>query len=297
MKQTNSKDMEAKLHRYKELVNEQLSQYFIRDTMYKRLLESMRYSLLAGGKRVRAVMCLEFCAAVGGVAEKALNAACAIEMLHAYSLIHDDLPCMDNDDMRRGRPSNHVEFGEFTATLAGDALQAAAFEALLSSDLPSGAVVEMGRILAEAAGPCGICGGQYLDLDSMEKRLTPAVLEEMYMLKTAALISASAKLGVIAAGGTREQLNAAEEYAIAVGLAFQIRDDLLDYSSSEDVIGKTAGSDVINGKTTYATMFGSDECEIIIREKTETAIAAIGSGFGDTGFLIWFARFLADRKS
>ena len=296
-KQINNSEMEARLRRCRRLVEEQLNGYFVCDTPYKRLLESMRYSLLAGGKRVRAVMCIEFCEAAGGTAENALAAACAIEMLHTYSLIHDDLPCMDDDDTRRGKPSNHIEFGESTATLAGDALQAAAFDTLLSSGAPSGAVVEMGRILAGAAGPYGICGGQYLDLHNEEKMLTIAGLEETHGLKTAALMSASAKLGVVAAGGTQEQLMAAEEYAAAVGLAFQIRDDLLDHTSSAAEIGKPAGSDISNGKTTFATLFGAGECETKIREKTEVAVAAIDGVFDNTDFLVWFARMLADRRS
>ena len=295
--ETDGLAMEAELRRCRELVEEQLCSYFACDAKYGTLLESMRYSLLAGGKRIRAVVCMKFCEAAGGDLKNVLSAACAIEMLHAYSLIHDDLPCMDDDGLRRGKPSNHIKFGESTAMLAGDALQAAAFETLLGCGLPSYTVVEMGRVLARAVGPHGMCGGQYLDLSCMGKRLTQDGLAEIHMMKTAALISASAKIGVISAEGTREQVNAAAEYARAIGLAFQIRDDLLDNTSSSDAIGKPAGSDCGKGKTTFAALFGESECEAIISSETERAVAAITGRFDDTGFLAWLAHYLADRKS
>jgi len=297
MRRIDSPEMEAELHRCRKLVDESLGGYFASDAAYGTLLESMRYSLLAGGKRVRAIICLKFCEAAGGCLEKALGAACAIEMLHAYSLIHDDLPCMDDDDTRRGKPSNHVEFGEFTAILAGDALQAAAFETLLDSGLPSDAVVEMGRVLAHAAGPHGICGGQYLDLSVGGRQMSQDDLAEINSMKTAALISACAKMGVISAGGRQEQVEAAEEYALAVGLAFQIRDDLLDRLSPSEVIGKPAGSDGCKGKSTFAELFSVDECEKMIRVQTEKANDAILGKFDNTDFLVWLASFLAERNS
>ena len=290
-------EMEAELQRCRRLVEDRLSACFACDASYETLLASMRYSLLSGGKRVRAIICLKFCEASGGDLEKALSAACAIEMLHAYSLIHDDLPCMDDDGMRRGKPSNHIEFGEFTAVLAGDALQAAAFETLMNCGLPSADVVEMGKILAQAAGPHGICEGQYLDLSGEGAPLTQDELVQTHLMKTAALISASAKLGVISAGGTKEQVKAAEEYALALGLAFQIRDDLLDCTSTSEALGKPAGSDSGKGKTTFAALLGADECEAIIRAETKKAAAAIAGKFDNDGFLIWLADNLADRKS
>ena len=280
-----------------EVVDKRLAEFFTGHEDCAELDESMRYSLLAGGKRIRAAICLKFCEAVGSAEEKAIDAACAIEMLHAYSLIHDDLPCMDDDDMRRGKPSNHIRFGESTAMLAGDALQASAFETLLSSDLPADSVVEMARILANAAGPRGICGGQYLDLAGEGKLLTQGELEEIHKMKTAALISASARLGVIAAGGTQEQIAAAEGYAHAVGLAFQIRDDLLDCISTTDELGKPAGSDSGNDKATFATILGVDECENLVRYWTNRAIEALGDKFVNTGFLAWLAQMLAERKN
>jgi len=289
-------DMFEELTRCQTAVDERLDGFFNYDVSYRRLLESMRYSILAGGKRIRAVLCIKFCEASGGTLSDALDAACAIEMLHTYSLIHDDLPCMDDDDMRRGKPSNHIQFGVFTATLAGDALQAAAFETLLRSGLPAPATAEMARILAVAAGPHGICGGQFLDLSGENHELTPDKLKEINRLKTAALISASTKIGVVAAGGTPAQIEAAEGYANALGLAFQVRDDLLDLTATPEVLGKPTGSDRENKKSTLATMLGIEECENLIKSETEKAVSALDGIFEDTEFLEWFAKLLADRK-
>jgi len=290
-------EMMCELELCQAAVEKRLGSFFSGDASYGKLLDSMSYSLLAGGKRVRAVICIKFCEASGGTRDSALDAACAIEMLHTYSLIHDDLPCMDNDDMRRGKPSNHVKFGEYTATLAGDALQAAAFNALLCSDLPPGSIVGMARILAEAAGPHGICGGQYLDLSGGSTPTTFDELLEIHSLKTAALISASARIGVLAGGGTPEQIIAADKYAQAVGLAFQVRDDILDVTATPEELGKPIGSDNENNKTTLAAFLGIDECEKMILIETNKAIAALDGKFGNTLFLEWFAKMLAERKS
>ena len=261
------------------------------------LLEAMGYSLFAGGKRIRAVICMKFCMAVGGAPEAALDAACAIEMLHTYTLIHDDMPCMDNDDVRRGKPSNHIEYGEDIAMLAGDALQAAAFETLLQSDLPPSAIVEMARVLAAAAGPNGICGGQYLDLLSIGRQLTMDELLKINSMKTAALIVASARIGVIAGNGSQEQMVAAIQYALALGLAFQIRDDVLDYTATIEELGKPIGSDKENKKTTFASLLDVYACEVIISEMTRKAIKALDEKFDDKGFFKWLANLLAERKS
>ena len=279
--------VDSRLH---ELFNEAGSNYAT-------LVESMRYSLLAGGKRVRAVICMKFCEAAGGRLQDAIDAACAIEMLHTYTLIHDDLPNMDGDDMRRGKPSNHVRFGEYTATLAGDALQAAAFETLADSPLPPESVVEMVRILANAAGPHGICAGQYLDLSGEGWHLTIDELLELYAMKTAALISASARLGVIAGGGTLEQIEAAHAYAQAIGLAFQVRDDVLDCIATAEDLGKPPGSDIENEKSTFASLLGLQACEKMINRETEKAIAALEGKFRNVEFLTWLARVLAERKN
>jgi len=290
--------MLQEMEKCRDDIEERLEVYF-NDTAVgsARLLESMRYSLLAGGKRIRPIMCVKFCEAAGGDSAAVLDAACAIEMLHTYSLIHDDLPCMDDSDMRRGKQSNHKKFGEFTATLAGDALQAAAFETLLKSDLPPGAVVEMARIMARAAGPYGICGGQHLDVNNVWKPLSENELTNIHNLKTAALISASARIGVAAACGTREQIKAAEAYALSVGLAFQVRDDVLDITASTSEMGKPAGADLENNKTTFAILMGVGRCEEIIALETQKAIDALDGKFKDTGFLVWLAHMLAGRKS
>jgi geranylgeranyl diphosphate synthase type II len=280
-----------------DAIEKRLSEFFVtKNEGYSELLESIRYSLLDGGKRIRGILCIKFCEAAGGKAADALDAACAIEMLHSYSLIHDDLPCMDDSDMRRGKPSNHVKYGEFTATLAGDALQAAAFEILLGSDLPSSIVVELGQILADAAGTRGICGGQFLDLSSETKPLATNELTEIHTLKTAALISAASCIGVVAAGGTSAQLKAAKEYAHSVGLAFQVRDDMLDITAKPEELGKPVGSDSTNCKTTFATLFSLCACKNIIHKETENAIAAISDVFDDTEFLVGLARMLATRE-
>jgi len=282
----------------RELIEERLHEMFTEaGSNYATLVEAMRYSLLAGGKRTRAIMCMKFCQAAGGRITDALEAACAVEILHTYTLIHDDLPSMDGDDMRRGIPSNHVEFGEFTAILAGDALQAAAFETLAGSHLPDDAIVEMVKIFAQTAGAHGICGGQYLDLSGEGWQLTIDEMLELYSMKTAALISAAARLGVIAGGGTREQVDAAHEYACAIGLAFQIRDDVLDTISTAEELGKPIGSDTLNEKSTFASLLGVEACEKMIRKETVKAINAIDGKFHSTEFLTWLAEILAERRN
>ena len=259
----------------RESAEKALEGFFKEKAPQGRLLESMRYSLLAGGKRVRPILVMKFCEACGGNEEDALAFACAIEMLHTYSLIHDDLPCMDNDTLRRGKPTNHVVFGECTAVLAGDALLTAAFETLLKAKLPPEKCVAAGIELAKAAGAMGMCGGQYLDMDGEGKALTADMIEAIHAGKTAALIRAAAKMGVIAGGGTEKQLEAAEKYAEAVGLAFQLRDDLLDITATSEELGKSAGKDAESEKSTFVTVYGIDGCERMIAQKTEEAKAAV----------------------
>ena len=292
----NHTEMINEMHFGRQMVDERLHEQFAEaGTGYATLVESMRYSLLAGGKRIRAIICMKFCEAVGGRIEDALDAACSIEMLHTYTLIHDDLPIMDGDELRRGKPSNHIEFGEFTATLAGDALQAAAFEILTHSQVSADAIVEMVRILAEAAGPHGICGGQYIDLAGEGWQLTIDELLELYSMKTASLIAAAAKLGVIAGYGTKEQIEAAGQYAKSIGLAFQIRDDVLDCIATQEELGKPIGSDEENEKTTFVSLLGIPACEKMIDKETQKAIEAIEGKFANTEFLTWLARVLSKR--
>lgn len=278
-------------------VEARLGQFFTESLTQAELFSAMRYSLLAGGKRVRPIITLAFCAASGGDLALALDPACAVEMLHTYSLIHDDLPCMDDDDLRRGKPTNHIVYGECTATLAGDALQAAAFETILKSDLPPERVVAMAKRLARAAGAYGMCGGQVLDMTAAGHAITESELTEIHTLKTASLLIAAAEIGVLAAGGTAQQAAAARAYATALGKAFQIRDDILDMTASTDQLGKKAGSDAENNKSTYARLFGIPRCEELIAEETRRAVSAVGGGlFSDTAFLEWLPNMLAERK-
>ena len=263
---------------------------------YHKLTDSMRYSLAAGGKRLRPILTMEFCRMCGGDAEAALGAACGVEMLHTYSLIHDDLPVMDNDDLRRGKPSNHKVFGECTATLAGDALQAFAFETVLSAPLPAERALECGRLLARAAGHEGICGGQQLDLEWEGKALTEDELNEIHLRKTSALIRGACLMGVAAAGGTQAQKDAAARYADHFGYAFQIRDDMLDVIGDEKTFGKPIGSDREEGKTTFVDLLGLDACQKLVHEHSEQAARAL-EGMEGSDFLIFLVRALELRNN
>ena len=289
---------ELRLRMYQDWVESTLAGYFPDGPVpHETLLRSMRYSLLAGGKRLRPVLVLEFCRVCGGDVEKALPVACGVEMLHTYSLIHDDLPCMDNDDLRRGRPTNHKVFGEFTATLAGDALQAEAFASVLSADLPSDRLVRCARILASVAGHNGICGGQQLDMDGEGKLLTEADLMEIHVRKTAALIRGACLMGVAAAGGSRKQETAAITYADALGLAFQIRDDILDVTRSPQVLGKPIHSDDKTEKTTYVTIKGLEQAKADVEQISRRAMETLKSLPCGNPFLLELIEMLITRES
>ncbi len=271
------------------------------DGPHRELLEAMRYSLLAGGKRVRPVLALKFCQALCGEMEPALDYACGVEMLHTYSLIHDDLPCMDNDGLRRGKPTCHVKYGEWLALLAGDALQAAAFERLAASKRTAPAA--NGRacaILARAAGQNGMCGGQYLDI-RWEGQEPPDGygLEQIDAWKTGALLEAACLLGLTASPvePSPEQRAAAERYAAHLGMAFQIRDDMLDVESTEEELGKPIGSDAQNGKRTYAAQYGLAWCRELVGQLTEKAKESVRGAFERPEFLCALADSLAQRKS
>lgn len=277
-------------------INAALDGFFWEDCPQKVLLDAMRYSLLAGGKRIRPVLLLKFCEAAGGERSAALMAACGIEMLHTYSLIHDDLPCMDNDDLRRGKPTCHKVFGETNAVLAGDALQSAAYGAVLSSPVAPERTAAMAKTLAFAAAEQGMCGGQYLDTSKEGLPVTEDELYEIHRLKTGALLRAACVMGVQCAGGTAEQVSAAEDFAMNLGLAFQIRDDVLDTISTVDELGKPIGSDAAEKKTTFVSLLGVEECSRLVHEHTEKAKSAIAGLFSDTDFLCWLADVLADRR-
>ena len=261
------------------------------------LAEAMRYSLLAGGKRLRPLLALEFCRVCGGNEDAVLDAACGLEPLHTYSLIHDDLPCMDNDDLRRGKPTCHKVFGEWQAMLAGDALQAEAFRAILRSPgLTDRARAEAAAILAEAAGIQGICGGQYLDLEGEGKALPEKAIREMYARKTGALFQAACMIGCCAASA-EDRLEAAKAYGLALGLSFQLRDDLLDLDSTEEELGKPIGSDDRNGKSTLVTVLGRKAAEELLLSSSREAEDILEAHFAGDPFLLWLTRILTERKN
>jgi geranylgeranyl diphosphate synthase type II len=263
---------------------------------YKGLLESMNYSLMAGGKRIRPMLVLEFSRICGGDIEKTLPVACAVELLHTYSLIHDDLPCMDNDDLRRGKPTNHKVYGECTAVLAGDALQAEAFGKILRSDLPAENRASCAEALADAAGIDGICGGQYLDMLFENISCTEEQLTDMQSRKTGSLLVAACRMGVLAAGGDEAKQDAAMLYGAALGSAFQIRDDMLDELSTEEKLGKPIGSDKAEGKTTFMTLYGQEKCSEMVEKLTNYAIDAVKK-IPDSEFLQQLASTLCGRDS
>ena len=262
------------------------------------LYDAMRYSLLAGGKRLRPVLVLEACRLCGGAVEDALPFAGAIEMVHTYSLIHDDLPCMDDDDLRRGRPTNHKVFGEANAVLAGDGLLTAAFETMLApgQKLPPERVLEAAGILARAAGGRGMVGGQVLDMAGEGRALGLTEVEELQRLKTGALIRAAVEMGCAVAGGAEEQREALCRYADCLGLAFQIQDDILDVVGDEATLGKPIGSDVRSDKTTFVALKGLADCRILVAELTDRAVEALAPFGSEAESLRGLAQSLAGRE-
>lgn len=277
------------------LVEDYLSQLCREGERYADLQEAMEYSLMAGGKRIRPVLVLETCRMCGGDPQQALPFAAAVEMVHTYSLIHDDLPAMDDDQLRRGRPTNHVVYGEATAILAGDGLLTAAFGQLASAQLPAQRIVEAVRCLSEAAGPEGMVGGQALDMAGEGRAMTRRELEQLQSLKTGALIAAAAQLGCIAAGGSEEQMQKVKRYAQALGRAFQVRDDMLDVTSSDTELGKPVGSDRVNEKNTFVTALGLSGCSQLMEQLTQEAVDAL-EGFEEAGFLSWLAWEMSVRN-
>ncbi len=283
------------LHQYVRQVESYLDEACFRnDTQpQKKLFESMRYSLLAGGKRLRPVMVLDFCRMCGGSTQDAMPLAAAIEMIHTYSLIHDDLPCMDNDDFRRGNPTNHRVYGEAIAILAGDALLTAAFEAVANAPLTSDAKVRAVQVLAECSGCIGMVGGQVLDIMSEERECTEQEILDIQIRKTGALIRAACLMGVIAGGGSRQQMDAAVTFADNLGLAFQIRDDMLDVIGSSEKLGKSVGTD--ETKNTFVRLYGLEKCEQLVQKHTKIAVEALAN-FDDNSFMTDLAKSLTDRE-
>ena len=280
--------------RYRAAVEEALQGLFLRNKPYGRLQEAMRYSLLAGGKRVRPVMTLAFCEALGGEARRALPLGVALECVHTYSLIHDDLPCMDDDDLRRGRPTCHKVYGETMAVLAGDALQAEAFRLISHAPgLSAEQRIDAVHTLSAACGGDGMVAGQVLDVEG--PACDEASLRDMCLRKTGGLLGAAADLGCIAAGADAEARRLALSYAEHIGLAFQVRDDMLDVIADQEEFGKPVGSDKEEGKRTFVDLLGLEGCGKLVEEETALAKGSV-SGFPRGGFLLELADSLADRR-
>ncbi|MFK5926478.1 MAG: polyprenyl synthetase family protein [Desulfuromusa sp.] len=272
--------LQAYLQERNQLIDLALDRYLPRsDTLPTVLHAAMRYSVFAGGKRIRPILMLAACEAVGGEVKKVLPAACAIEMIHCYSLIHDDLPAMDDDDLRRGNPTNHKVYGEATAILAGDGLLTEAF-ILLSNpdtwgDIPVDCSREVIHLLAKSAGSCGMVGGQVVDMEAEEKPVDLPTLEYIHTHKTGALILAAVEIGALLGGATEAQRGALCRYGKAVGLAFQIADDILDIVADQSQLGKDVGSDQKRGKATYPALLGLDGARQRASELHDLAFSAL----------------------
>ena len=264
------------------------------------LVDAMRYAVLDGGKRLRPLLVLASCEAVGGNRQAALRAACATELIHAYSLVHDDLPCMDNDVLRRGKPTVHVKFGEAQALLAGDALQALAFEVLTPDDalVPEALQAKLCRLLAQAAGSAGMAGGQAIDLASVGQPLTERQLREMHRLKTGALLQASVMMGAACGDTTSAAAAALANYGAAIGLAFQVVDDILDVTADSITLGKTAGKDAQQEKPTYVSLLGLKRSQAYAQALLVEALAALdASGLEHTAALRALADMVVNRHA
>ena len=287
---------EQQLASYATQVNDALRErlHFDRELRQIVVVDAMRHSLLDAGKRLRAAMVLEFGRLTHASREGAMALACAIEMIHAYSLIHDDLPCMDDDDFRRGKPSCHKAFGEANALLAGDGLLTLAFETAADAPLSDLQRVEAVRTLAKAAGVRGMLGGQVIDLGCEGKPVDLETLNTLYELKTGALLRASARLGCLAGNAGEELLETADRYARACGLAFQITDDILDVAGDAEKLGKPTGSDEENHKTTYVTLLGLSGARERARELIGEAGECVAAIPGNE-FLLWVAEMILGR--
>ncbi len=292
---------EEKMAQYIKLTEENLLKYNDHteaNAPQKELIDAMNYSLEAGGKRVRPALVYAFCEALGGNIESAIAPACAIEMIHTFSLIHDDLPAMDNDDFRRGKPSCHKAYGEAMAILAGDALSVLPFEIIADSpDLTADQKVLIISVLANSVGRDGMIGGQVIDMLNEERSdVTEDELRNMYRCKTGQLIAVSAVMGAICADASRETLRSAAEYGLRLGLAFQIIDDILDVTSTQEELGKPIGSDERENKTTFVTLFGLEKAVELADKATSEAIEWLDA-IEDNAFLKELTEKLLRRKN
>ena len=281
---------------YRQYIEDYLKNFYkmVREEPQKPLFEAMQYSLLAGGKRLRPIFAFEFCHMCGKDWHIAAPFAAAIEMVHTYSLIHDDLPCMDNDDYRRGRPTNHKVYGEAMAVLAGDALLTDAFAMAASAELPNPKDMSTAiGVLSECSGSLGMVGGQVLDIMSEERRCTEQEVLDIQSRKTGKLIVAACVLGTIAGGGSEAQRRAASEFAALLGLAFQIRDDMLDVIGNAQELGKATGVDA--DKNTFVRLYGLEKCEELVQKYTAQAIDRLDA-FPEHTYMEALARSLTDRR-
>lgn len=288
---------DARFREYRDYIEKYLADYFtqLEEEPQKQLFGAMKYSLLAGGKRIRPILTFEFCRLSGGAWETAAPFAGAIEMIHTYSLIHDDLPCMDNDDYRRGRLTNHKVYGETMALLAGDALLTDAFGLAASANLPRAGDMGLAiQVLANNAGSLGMVGGQVLDTMSEQRECTEQEVLDIQSRKTGALINAACVLGAIAGGASQPQIEAAAGFAACLGLAFQIRDDMLDVIGSAGELGKATGMD--GEKNTFVRLYGLEKCEELVQKYTQEAIRHLDQ-FSDTTDLIALAESLSTRRT
>ncbi|MEN6412552.1 MAG: polyprenyl synthetase family protein [Veillonellales bacterium] len=280
-----------------KIIDAALAKFIPREQKYLDIIfEAMRYSLFAGGKRLRPVLLMASADAVGGNGNLFINMACGLEMIHTYSLIHDDLPAMDNDDYRRGKLTNHKVFGEGMAVLAGDALLTAAFEVMLSqTGVAPAALLPVIREISVAAGPAGMVGGQAIDLKSAGKSLDLPALQFMHQAKTGALFRAAIRGGAMLAGATPQQVDQLTRYAEEFGLAFQITDDILDVIGTQEKIGKPVGSDIRNHKATYVTLYSLPTAQQLAQQAVQNALAALVDFGGEADMLRAFVKYLISR--
>jgi geranylgeranyl diphosphate synthase type II len=293
-------DLNAYLAEHRKRINHALESLLKTSEKPDRILEAMTYSLMAGGKRIRSVLCLAATEAAGGDDEDAIPAACALEMIHTYSLIHDDLPAMDDDAMRRGKPTCHMAFDEATAILAGDALLTLAFQTLSSIELDkveqAAKWLRVIQLISYAAGYCGMIQGQMLDMASEGKQLTLAELKFMHRLKTGALIEASLSSGAALGGLNSTRISMLESYAQNIGLAFQVTDDILNVEGDPEIMGKAVGTDKLRNKTTYPSLLGLKESKNFARQLVENALQALESFDQKAEPLRAIAKYIIERK-
>lgn len=278
------------------MINDELKKYMAnKNNAQSKIYEAMNYSLMAGGKRLRPVIMLLTAQMCGGNRDTVLPFACALEMIHTYSLIHDDLPAMDNDDLRRGKPTNHKVYGEAMAILAGDALLNLAMETALLSDAEPAVLLKAARVLFNSSGTEGMIGGQVIDIKNAP--MTEEELCNLHLLKTGAIIRAAGVVGAVLSGASEEEQNAVDNFCVNLGMAFQIQDDILDVKGSEKDLGKPIGSDKDNNKTTYVTLFGIEKSEELVKEYTKKAKDSIEKCFGEKSKnLIDLAEYLINRN-